>query len=57
MKKDLAENLLAKIMGWTDAEKAMQRARLESFASYKYDEYQQFSPGRRFIESLALWLA
>lgn len=57
MKKDLAESLLAKIMGWTDAEKAMERARLESFAAYKYDEYQQFAPGRRFIESLALWLA
>ena len=23
---------------------------------YKYDEYQQFTPGRRFLESLALWL-
>jgi hypothetical protein len=57
LKKELAEALLAKIMGWTDQEKARERARLESFASYKYDEYQQFSPGRRFIESLALWLA
>lgn len=56
MRKDLAETLLAKIMGWSDAEKATERARLESFAGYKYDEYQQFSPGRRFIESLALWL-
>lgn len=44
-------------MGWSTAEKAAERAYLESFASYKYDEYQQFSPGRRFIESLALWLA
>jgi hypothetical protein len=25
-------------------------------ARYKYDEYQQYAPGRRFIESLALWL-
>lgn len=56
MKKELAEALLAKIMDWSDAEKATERARLESFASYKYDEYQQFSPGRRFVESLALWL-
>lgn len=56
MRKDLAESLLAKIMNWSDAEKASERAYLESFASYKYDEYQQFSPGRRFIESLALWL-
>ncbi|SFD51250.1 hypothetical protein SAMN05428997_1316 [Bosea sp. CRIB-10] len=57
MKKELAETLLAKIMDWSDADKARERARLEIFASYKYDEYQQFSPGRRFIESLALWLA
>jgi hypothetical protein len=56
VKKELAESLLASIMDWSDAEKASQRARLESFASYKYDEYQQFAPGRRFIESLALWL-
>lgn len=56
MKKELAEALLARIMEWTDEEKARERARLETFASYKYDEYQQFSPGRRFIESLALWL-
>lgn len=57
MKKELAEALLAKIMDWTDEQKARERARLETFASYKYDEYQQFAPGRRFIESLALWLA
>lgn len=57
MKKELAEALLTRIMDWTDEEKARERARLETFASYKYDEYQQFSPGRRFIESLALWLA
>lgn len=56
MRKDLAETLLASIMGWSDASKATERARLESFASYKFDQYQQFSPGRRFIESLALWL-
>lgn len=56
MKRELAETLLAKIMGWTDAEKAAERAHLDSFATYKYDEYQQFAPGRRFVESLALWL-
>lgn len=56
MKKELAEALLAKTMNWSDEQKASERARLESFAAYKYDEYQQFSPGRRFVESLALWL-
>ena len=57
MKKELAENLLARIMGWDDAAKARERARLEVLAGYKYDQYQQFAPGRRFLESLALWLA
>lgn len=56
LKKELAESLLAKIMNWSDEQKASERARLESFAAYKYDEYQQFAPGRRFLESLALWL-
>lgn len=56
MKDELAEALLSKVMGWTDAEKAQERAFLQDFARYKYDEYQQFAPGRRFIESLALWL-
>lgn len=56
MRQDLAETLLARIMDWDDATKARERTRLELFASYKYDQYQQFAPGRRFLESLALWL-
>lgn len=56
MRRDLAERLLAKIMGWTDEDKATECAYLEAFANYKYDEYQQYRPGRRFLESLALWL-
>jgi len=56
VKDELAENLLARVLNWTDEEKARERAALQDFARYKYDEYQQFSPGRRFIESLALWL-
>ena len=56
MQRELAENLLAKIMEWDDATKAKERTRLDRFAAYKYDQYQQFAPGRRFLESLALWL-
>lgn len=56
MQRELAENLLARIMDWDDATKADERVRLERFAAYKYDQYQQFAPGRRFLESLALWL-
>ena len=56
MQRDLAETLLARIMDWDDSTKASERARLELFAAYKYDQYQKFAPGRRFLESLALWL-
>lgn len=56
MQRNLAERLLAKIMSWTNEKKAAECAHLEDFANYKYDEYQQYRPGRRFLESLALWL-
>ena len=56
MKDELAESLLAQVLKWSEEEKARERAVLQDFARYKHDEYQQFSPGRRFIESLALWL-
>src|SRR5258708_6210901 len=56
VKDALAEELLAKVMGWGPAQVAQERAILQDLARYKYDEYQQFSPGQRFIESLALWL-
>ncbi len=56
MKDLLAERLLAKVIGWTSEEVAAERPIVQALASYKYDEYQQFSAGSRFIESLALWL-
>lgn len=56
MQQELAERLLARIMEWNDETNAAERSRLERFAAYKYDQYQQFAPGRRFLESLALWL-
>ena len=56
MKDELAEALLARVMGWDQQKVAAERAVLQDMARYKYDEYQQFAPGQRFIESLALWL-
>lgn len=56
MKDALAETLLAHVLGWGAAEVASERPRLQALASYKLDEYQQFSPGMRFVESLARWL-
>ena len=56
MKAILAEQLLVKIMGWTPEEITVERPLLQAMANLKYDEYHQFSPGIRFIESLAQWL-
>lgn len=56
MKEALAEKLLAKVLGWEPPETAKERPRLQAMASFKYDSYEQFSPGLRFVESLALWL-
>jgi hypothetical protein len=57
MKEQLAERLLAQVMGWDAENVAAERPVLQALAAYKYDEYQRFSPGQRFIESLALWLS
>lgn len=56
MKDKLAEALLAKVLRWDTEQVAQQRSLLQALASYKYDGYQQFSPGMRFIENLAVWL-
>jgi hypothetical protein len=52
----LTERLLAKIMRWAPEEISEERPLLQALAEFKYDQYQQFSPGIRFIESLAKWL-
>ncbi len=56
MKDALVEELLAKVLGWEPSDVAKERPVLQAMASLKYDEYEQFSPGLRFLESLALWL-
>ena len=43
-------------MKWNPKDLAKERPDLQALAAFKYDGYQQFSPGMRFIESLALWL-
>lgn len=56
MKDQLAELLLARVMQWEVHSVAVERPYLQAIAAYKYDEYEQFSPGMRFVERLALWL-
>ncbi|MEO8350637.1 MAG: hypothetical protein ABI680_02830 [Chthoniobacteraceae bacterium] len=57
MREQLAERLLARVMAWAPDDVARERPILQAMAAYKYDEYQQFSPGMRFVESLALSLS
>ena len=56
MRTTLAETLLAKIMEWTPEEIDRERPLLQAMANLKWNEYQQFSPGTRFLESLVKWL-
>src|SRR5262249_48500187 len=56
MRAHLAERLLAAVMGWRAEDIGQECPFLQDMASFKYDNYQQYSPGMRFVESLALWL-
>jgi hypothetical protein len=57
MRDQNAQTLLAKVMNWETEEDVISRVpSLQLLADYKYDHYQRFGPGRRFVESLALWL-
>jgi hypothetical protein len=57
MKDVLAEKLLAAVLDWGPEEVAAERPLLQAMAAFKYDEYEQYSPGMRFVESLAVWLS
>lgn len=57
MKDVNAQTLLATVMGWSDVESVRREVPpLQLLADHKYDQYQRYAPGRRFVESLALWL-
>ena len=43
-------------MDWNEDDVARERPFLQALADYKYDGYEQYNPGMRFIESLARWL-
>lgn len=58
MKTEIVQGLLYKLTGEIcDAEEfATNRKFFQTMAKFKYDGYNQFSPGMRFIERLSLWL-
>lgn len=56
MKDDVAERLLSTIMGWKEADLAAPLRQIQVLSSLKYDEYEGYRPGVKFVESLARWL-
>lgn len=56
MKDLLAERLLTKIMNWNEDKVMKELAAIQFMAYTKYDNYDQFMPGTRFLGSLAQWL-
>lgn len=53
MRSDIAQALLYAVIKDDDISL---RKYFQTMAKYKYDDYQQFSAGMRFIERLAIWL-
>ena len=56
MNNSLAESILIQIMGWDQEQISVERPLIQALGNLKYDEYQQFSAGMRFTESLVNWL-
>ena len=60
MNYTLAVRLLRTVMAWDETTMGPEQSALVStmsrLAEYKYNAYQQYGPGRQFVESLALWL-
>lgn len=56
MNSNLANQLLASIMKWDAPTLASERAALEFMGSMKYDTYDRYMPGMRFMSSLVQWL-
>jgi hypothetical protein len=57
MRNDMAQAFLMAVLESTEAiTLADNRNYFQNMAKYKYDQYQQFAPGMRFIERFALWL-
>jgi hypothetical protein len=56
MRRDLALRLLGKVMSWNDQDAQNEFTRLSLLERFKYDTYEGFVAGSRFVENLARWL-
>lgn len=57
MNSSVAGQLLSKVMDWTDFQLSEERPWIEFIANMKYDAYDQYMPGTRFIASMVQWLS
>src|SRR5437773_3030780 len=55
MTDELAERLLVKVLAWGPEDGRENLPIIQALAMRKYDAYERFGHGRRFVESLALW--
>ena len=57
MRYDIAESILRSTMENWSTQKMSEEARdIQIISEIKYDDYQQYTHGMRYVESLALWL-
>lgn len=57
MKYELAESILKNTMNhWNTLKMTEETKNIQIISEIKYDDYQQYTHGMRYIESLALWL-
>ena len=56
MQKELAQRLLTATLDWSPEDIERYSNLIDNFAELKYDEYQQYRPGGRFVEHLCAWL-
>lgn len=56
MNSNLANQLLSNIMNWDASKLESERSSLEFIGSIKYDSYDRYMPGTRFMSSLVQWL-
>ena len=56
MRDRLAERVLATVMHWDPAQLADGGAKLQTLARHKYDSYEGYRPGVKFLENLSGWL-
>lgn len=57
MRFNLAKQFLAQLMDWDDIEASKRLQEIDLMADIKYDSYDQFMPGIKFVGNFYLWLS